>query len=490
MIAFVIVLFLIMFIASGMAIDFMRHETARADLQNALDRGVLAAADLTQTAQNDPNVSEQDIVADYMKSRSFNPAQMSLAVRTPNIGFNSRRIEAEASYELNTYFLKLLGMPTMRVPALASAQQHQTDTEIALVLDVSGSMTWESEETPGEIKLDLLQDAAHEFVDTLIDNDTRSRTMMTIVPYSDRSSVGPALAARLNMEMHHGYSHCIEWDANDMASTAASSVRPRIAGGVFGDDGSIDGQAGHNGYYVPDPDFDGVEPNYSGRLQQSQHFWQSSYWQELGCYGDHGDAIAMTNNNSDLHTMIDSLVAQGATATYNGIRTAAMFLDPSTRPIMNDMITDGERDAALTDWPRDFNTQGVRKVVVIMTDGQNTNMFKVPEPTYNIRTPQGWDGMDAYPVRVPEVDNVATIDMVTGRGDGDERMKDICDTLKAQGVLVYTIGFELGSANSRQAQALAVCGSSPSSNYLANGVQISAAFRAIASDIKNLKLVN
>ncbi|MEM9780050.1 MAG: Tad domain-containing protein, partial [Pseudomonadota bacterium] len=46
--AFVVVMFVFMILAAGMAVDFIRHETARADLQNALDRGVLAAAAFNQ----------------------------------------------------------------------------------------------------------------------------------------------------------------------------------------------------------------------------------------------------------------------------------------------------------------------------------------------------------------------------------------------------------------------------------------------------------
>ena len=40
---FTLLMFLIMVVATGMAVDYMRHETLRAELQNGLDRGLLAA---------------------------------------------------------------------------------------------------------------------------------------------------------------------------------------------------------------------------------------------------------------------------------------------------------------------------------------------------------------------------------------------------------------------------------------------------------------
>ncbi len=45
---FVLILSVLMLVAGGMAVDFQRQELARADLQNALDRGVLAATDSNQ----------------------------------------------------------------------------------------------------------------------------------------------------------------------------------------------------------------------------------------------------------------------------------------------------------------------------------------------------------------------------------------------------------------------------------------------------------
>ena len=42
--AFTAMIFSFMLLAFGMGVDFMRHETLRAELQNAVDRGLLAAA--------------------------------------------------------------------------------------------------------------------------------------------------------------------------------------------------------------------------------------------------------------------------------------------------------------------------------------------------------------------------------------------------------------------------------------------------------------
>jgi len=56
-------------VSSGIALDLMRHESERSDLQDALDRGVLAAASLTQT------VDPETTIRDYLDSRSLSDVE-------------------------------------------------------------------------------------------------------------------------------------------------------------------------------------------------------------------------------------------------------------------------------------------------------------------------------------------------------------------------------------------------------------------------------
>jgi hypothetical protein len=50
---------LCMLMVGGLAVDFMRQESARAKLQSTLDRAILAAADMDQ--QLDPTAVVQDL---------------------------------------------------------------------------------------------------------------------------------------------------------------------------------------------------------------------------------------------------------------------------------------------------------------------------------------------------------------------------------------------------------------------------------------------
>lgn len=68
----------------------------------------------------------------------------------------------------------------------------------------------------------------------------------------------------------------------------------------------------------------------------------------------------------------------------------------------------------------------------------------------------------------------------------DERTLDICEAAKAEGVLIYAIGFEAPYSSQ---VLLAGCASSPSHYFNVEGTDISLAFSAIAADINRLRLI-
>lgn len=72
-------------------------------------------------------------------------------------------------------------------------------------------------------------------------------------------------------------------------------------------------------------------------------------------------------------------------------------------------------------------------------------------------------------------------------GEKDTQMDDICTAIKDKGVVVYTIGFEVG-VNSTAEIELKDCASTYAHYYRAKGINISDAFSSIASNVVNLRL--
>src|SRR5690606_19532176 len=118
----------------GGATDVARYEAHRVQLQDGVDRAALAAASLSQTR------SVESTVADYMKSIPF-IADVELD-HDYNVGVNARRVTVSAIYDMQTGFLPLIGINTLRVHVSATAEEDRPNMEISLMLDMSGSMRW------------------------------------------------------------------------------------------------------------------------------------------------------------------------------------------------------------------------------------------------------------------------------------------------------------------------------------------------------------
>lgn len=71
--------------------------------------------------------------------------------------------------------------------------------------------------------------------------------------------------------------------------------------------------------------------------------------------------------------------------------------------------------------------------------------------------------------------------------DKDAKMDNVCGATKTQGVIVYSIGFEIAAGGTAE-RALKRCASSPSNYYRAEGVNIRDAFNSIANNVQALRL--
>ena len=522
MIAFVLVMFMMMVVACGMAVDFIRHEGARADLQNALDRGVLAAAALSQSYVDeriaaDPDLSPDEetrqaeyarLIKAYMASRSF-PAEVDLTVDlTENV--NGRTIEASAEYDMATFFLRIPGMPQMRVPARASAQQIAQDVEISLVLDVSGSMynpgnkiTYEADDgtLSDRLRIEVLKIEAARFAEYMLSLDPspdKSKTTISVVPYSHQVSLPPELAAQYaafrEPQRRHDRSFCLDFEPADFTQTYVDRV---------------------------------------GAYTQTQHFWwrlSGSGDKVYGCSRPENAVLPFSNSAADITDKIDGLSEENLTAIYQGMKWGVTLLDPRTRPAI-DAVAGDLVDPQFAARPHDWDEPNALKVVVLISDGENTWQPRIADSLYesipaaapgspapedyweDVEEPRGWgeqlrvdggcnqNGTSASRPVWPATnagcsnsigqytfyDGVNTEDAGGGAISlGDARLYEICHAARGKGVVVYTIGFDVNATAQRALNECAGAGRA----FIADGKDLRQKFDVIAADISNLRLMN
>ena len=170
----------------------------------------------------------------------------------------------------------------------------------------------------------------------------------------------------------------------------------------------------------------------------------------------------LSSNKTALKASINSYAVQGSTAGQIGIGWGWYMVSPNFNSL----------------WPSNgasaYNTAETLKAVIIMTDGE----FNTPYCS-GVISRQGGTGSG---------DNNEKIDCDADNGNPFDQGRAMCAAMKARGVLVYTVGFQI-TAGGDAANMLQACATSPTNFYLAgSGGDLSEAFAAIGRDITQLRI--
>ena len=431
---------MMMVLVGGIGVDLMHNEMERTRLQNTIDRAVLAAADLDQTL--DP----ESVVEDYFEKAGMGNY---LSAVTVDQGLNYRTVTAEASTASPTQFMHLMGVDQLNVPAISAAEERISNVEVSLVLDISGSMAWNS-------KMVNLQDAAETFVNELIDEDTQDLISVTVVPYSEHVNVGQNIYNQLNTNHRHGFSYCVE---------------------------------------VPDAEFASAALDTTITYDQMQHYqWNyNGYTNEVDdtvCpHEDFESILPLSQSVTDLEGAISQFTPRAGTSIFLGVKWGAALLDPSTRPIVSSLVASGVVDEAFDGRPVDYSDDETMKTIVVMTDGKNDRSNRIANGAYkNSSHYVHWSNYNFWYYLQNYVHSSYHHYYYWQKynaAQGDTLTDSICTAAKDQGIVIWGVGFEV---DDHGADVLKSCASSPSHFFRVEGVQISEAFEAIASQINQLRL--
>ena len=412
--------FIGMVMVSGLAVDLMRFETARVINQATMDRAALAAAGLAQPL--DP----RDVVIDYyVKAGREAPDRDDILVEESYVGgvldangvpipgqegeLVSRQVQIVSSVVSPNYFTnwvninRLFGddfeghgrdraaeVTQFQSVAGSTALERIQNVEISLVVDISGSMN-------SNRRLINLKTAAKEFIDTVVD-ETREEgiTSMSIIPYHAVVVTGPMIdylnadgetvpvqdppahpGAITAYNTTHQFSSCIRFDDADFNTTAIDANTPLERIGHFHEGGDSYNQPSMN---------------------------------ERWCDETRPGILVHETRIQPLKDHIDSLTANGWTAVDLGIKWGAALLDPALRPVVAEMIEDNVIPERAENRPNDYAPTETLKVLVVMTDGENTvqrdlkdefkngpsriwysrDAWSVPSTSSSCSNPPGW----------------------------------------------------------------------------------------------------
>ncbi|MGB7317739.1 MAG: pilus assembly protein TadG-related protein [Planktotalea sp.] len=439
LVIFAVFMVLMILTMGGIGVDLMRSERDRTVLQHTLDRAVLAAADLDQEQ------APATVVNDYFETAGLDSFLSNVSV---DQGLNYKTIGAEAQSITTTAFMKLAGVNTLNAVAAGVAEERIANVEISMVLDISGSMGTGS-------KMSQLRTAATSFVNTVLSPANQDLVSVSLIPYSQHVNAGPLIYNELNTNHRHDYSHCIE-----MADSA----------------------------------YDETELDLSTTYDQMQHFqWNYSGQNTLTdtiCPRYSYETITpFSQNAAALNAQIAQLQPRAGTQIFMGMKWAAAMLDPAFNPVVDALALSNNVDDAFDDRPAAFNDPETLKTVVLMTDGENSSAARISSWAYDSTSDYyhwsrynlwyylaryvGWNQRSSYYYEKYSATQ------------GDALLENICDAAKDEGIVIWSIGFEV---NDHGADVMENCASSPSHFFRVEGIEISEAFDAIARQINQLRL--
>ncbi len=422
-------------------LDYSRMTNVRASLAAAVDAAALAgaqapAADLTRTARQvfDANFREQSAVT------AFSATLVTAGDVT------SVRVEATATVRMT--LAQAIGYTTAPVRSFSEVTVgNDSDVQMALVLDVTLSMAG--------TKMDSLKSAATDMVNTLFDKLKRSNQIkMAVVPFAEYVNVGKSNRNRPWIDVPPDSSTTQQacWQTRDVTRTY--NCRMQFHSWTDWVDGVATPRSGT--WQVCDRD-------YGPYYQTCQNQTNTSTWN--GCVG---------SRNYPLNVKDDNYLVTRAPGVMNvGCPSQLTELTPS-RPTVLSAI------AALTPGGNTYIPSG-------LTWGWATLSSATPfsEPNGGGRKTQDYlvlmtDGANTMSPTYPKHDDWnATL--------SDNLTSELCTNIKAAGITLFTISFDINSAIVRN--QLRNCASSADKFFEAtNLIQLNQAFNGITNQISDLRI--
>lgn len=435
-------------LSAGYAVNLAQLYNVKSSLRQALDSAVTSAArDITT------GVIEVDQARSWVElflKANGGPTIMDggrIVLDRLTVDRASGTIDATAYVDVAVYFPLFGADNEQRVRSVSAALYSDKKIEVAMMLDITGSMAKKGSKN----KIGDLQKAAANAVNSLLaGQDLKDpRVRVAILPYAEAVNTG-GLSEAVFVEKKGGSNLPPPIDKAISASAGApdncATERKNVDGSAdFSDDGPYSQRT-----YVEKKEV----KTYLARVNRDDRLEVCPK----------AELIALTADAGKLLDTIDDFQADGVTAGGIAAQWGYYMLSPKWR--------DAIRNAGLGAGPANHDRKKVSKVAILMTDGQFNTAFA------GVR-----DGNDRN--NQPQLDQG-----VRSRAHAE----NICANMKADGIEVFTIGFDLGTSERSEAKAVLKNCASPDTSAIrhyheaSTGADLDNAFKDIIRNIERLAL--
>lgn len=477
----------------GFAVDLVRQQAVKQDAQVSIDHAALAAA--ISRAKTEESLRE--VVGEYLAANLDNRY---LGNRyTFEVDYDDRsQITVRLAGEIDAFFASLIGRPTMPINVDVTAIRGAADAvELVLVLDNTNSMTLS--DGSGQTRISALKTAATDLVNTVKENEDAD-VKIGVVPYGEYVNVGKDkqgslwliadnyvqdVAAKNHGKYPDKEKYCAEYGPEYETTVYDQKDGYKVERKVKKRDCVRQAERAH-----PKAGQDNITAAYK------------IYWNFQGCVYSRPGAHRLTDAGAlatpyhgviernrfnpsegrteepDCMTPILPLTASRAStiAALNGMRTdyrnyANSLIAPQTYIPAGLLwgINVLSPDAPFTEArPYASGNRNPRKILVLMTDGENTMRFKE-------------NGSKTFGVH-------ERTDAAGQLKQTNDDVTALCNYAKTNDIEIYTVA--LGVADTESQNMLRGCATEPEFFFnAADNAALGDAFRDIAASINKVRLI-
>lgn len=418
-------------LAAGFGVNIAQIQNVKSGLANALDAAVTSTArDLTTGVIEAKNA--ETIVRAFLEANAASllaPGEKAVLGKV-TVDKAAGTVEASAHIDVNVFFPLFGKADRQRVTATTASLYSDRNIEVALMLDVTGSMSGQ--------KIKDLKTAAKNAVDTFLGGQdpksTSPRVRIALVPYANSVNVGSLAASSVFVERNAGD-----------RKQAPGSNDPKLVSGGSRPDNCATERKGQEQFTDAGPEVSMVNRDYLLTAYAKDRNTEACPKAKL---------MPLTADSVALKAEIDKFVAVGGTAGHIGVQWAWYMLSDKWAGVL-----------AASQAPARADPNEVGKFAILMTDGE-----------FNLSYSDISKAEDAY----------------NGGGKIAPRnaAKELCAAMRKQGIEIFTIGFKLDTAASKATMKDCASPDGSVKRYFetSTGAELDAALQAIARNIERLAL--
>jgi Flp pilus assembly protein TadG len=466
----------------GVAVDYGRALLVRERMTSAADTAALAIGSWTGLTDAELKTKAQQYFnANY-------PANSLGTAGALNVKFQGDDILVSVSGTVPTTFMRLANIDSVDVGASAVITKKERNIELALVLDTTGSMAYSG-------KMDALQSAAKKMVQDMFNgHDTSDTLKIAVVPFAAAVNVGTdkedenwidksaksevayedfkkgvKVLDLINDMKGESWSGCVrerEGDDYELTDTPPDSATPAsLFAPYFAPDEPdsysysnsyiSDGNCGESAWWKRTDD---TCQRYTGKYKGASNY-SSSKGPDSNC--PPAAITPLTNIQGQVISAIETLTPKGSTVIPAGLLWGWRVLSPG------EPYTEGAA----------YNDEKLVKAIVLLTDGQNDVGGGGNGHNKSFYNAFGYAAEG----------HLGSTSGYNAESTLNTKMAEVCNAIKAQGIRIYTIGFQVYDSTTQN--LLKNCATEPDMYYNSpSNSQLASIFKDIAQGLSDLRI--